>query len=89
MKITYNALTDELLSDTKYNGTPRIWTVTAWAVLPDGTKETLTLFPKKKKHRLYLSEIISRLGEKLTEFTDEHDVDISEIKDAGFIATAR
>lgn len=65
------------------HGQPRQWTVTAWASLPDGTKEKLVYLPRGK---CSLRTIVEDINRRLAEFEHEHGV---ETVDAGFQAVAR
>lgn len=67
----------------QHQGQPRIWHVTAWAILPDGTRETLTVRPKGK---CLLRDIVPLVNKELEKFEAEHGV---ESVDAGFQAIAR
>lgn len=67
----------------QHHGQPRVWTVTAWAMLPDGTKEKLVVRPQGK---VQLRDLISLINTELAKFEEEHGVGTV---DAGFQATAR
>lgn len=62
---------------------PRRWTVTAWAALPDGTKERVTVRPPVK---CTLRDIIPLMNAALAAFEQETGVGTT---DAGFTAVAR
>ena len=66
-----------------HHGQPRHWTVTAWAVLPCGTKERLTVRPRVK---CTLKDILPLMNRELERFEREHGVNSV---DAGFLAVAR
>ncbi len=64
-------------------GQPRRWTVSAWAALPDGTKERVTVHPKKP---CTLYDLIPFINGELLKF--EQEMGVSTV-DAGFTAVAR
>ena len=64
-------------------GNPRHWTVSAWAALPDGTKERVTVRPPVK---CTLHDIIPLMNKALIAFEEEMGIATT---DAGFTAVAR
>ncbi len=64
-------------------GQPRHWTVSAWAALPDGTKERVTVRPKGK---CTLYDLIPFINGELHKFEKETGIATT---DAGFTAVAR
>lgn len=64
-------------------GNPRRWTVSAWAALPDGTKERVTVHPKGK---CTLHDLIPFINRELARFEQEMGI---QTTDAGFTAVAR
>lgn len=67
----------------QHHGQPRHWTVTAWAMLPGGIKERLTIRPPVK---CTLRDIIPLMNRELEKFELEHG---QNSIDAGFQAVAR
>lgn len=67
----------------QHHGQPRRWTVTAWAMLPGGIKERLTVRPPVK---CTLRDIIPLMNRELERFELEHG---QNSIDAGFQAVAR
>lgn len=67
----------------QHHGQPRHWTVTAWALLPGGIKERLTIRPPVK---CTLRDIIPLMNRELEKFELEHG---QNSIDAGFQAVAR
>lgn len=64
-------------------GNPRYWTVTAWAMTPDGTKERIMVRPQTK---CTLRDIIPLMNAALEKF--EQEMGVATV-DAGFMAVAR
>lgn len=64
-------------------GNPRIWTVSAWAALPDGTKEKVTVRPRRK---CTLYDLIPFINAEILKFEKEMGIGTT---DAGFLAVAR
>lgn len=64
-------------------GHPRRWTVSAWAALPNGTKERVTVRPPVK---CTLYDIIPLMNNALIAFENEMGIATT---DAGFVAVAR
>lgn len=64
-------------------GRPRHWTVSAWASLPDGTKEKVTVRPRGK---CTLYDLIPFINGELLKFEQEMGIATT---DAGFTAVAR
>lgn len=83
MKAFWSMASDRLTKVGKHDGQPRRWTVTAWAMLPDGTKERITIRPGTKCN---LDVIVQVMNRELTAFEQEHGLSCI---DAGFTAVAR
>lgn len=62
---------------------PRRWTVTAWAMTPDGTKERVNVRPNGK---CTLHPIIELMNKALSDF--EREMGVATVN-AGFMAVAR
>lgn len=67
----------------QHNGQPRRWTITAWAQLPDWTRETVNIRPPVK---CTLKEILPLVNQELENF--EIETGVASV-DAGFQAIAR
>lgn len=83
MKATWSMQTGLQVHGQHRPGQPRRWTVSAWAALPDGTKERVTVHPKKP---CTLYDLIPFINGELLKFEQEMG---EPTTDAGFTAVAR